>query len=69
MLNPNVDPFFRHVVRMEQQELLKQIEAKYQSQGIQPGLAQQIGHQAKTAAQWIKARTRPEPSEPCFDGS
>lgn len=67
MLNPNVDPFFRHVVRMEQQELLKQFEANYQ--GSQSGLAQQISHQVKTAAQWIKTHTQSEPSEPCFDGS
>jgi len=52
---------------MEQQELLKQFEANHQ--GSQPGLVQRIGHRVKTAAQWIKTHTQPEPSEPCFDGS
>jgi hypothetical protein len=72
MLNPNVDPFFRHVVRIEQQELLKKIEADgyyRQLQGDQPGLRQQISDQIKTAGQWIKFHKRTEPSEPCFDGS
>ena len=67
MFNPNADPFFRHVVRIHQQELLQEIESG-RVYG-QPELLQQIIDQIKVAQQWIKCHTRSAKAEPCFDGS
>ena len=72
MLNPNADPFFRHLVRSEHQELLKKIEADRlyrQLHGNQPGLWQQINHQVRAAGQWIKTHTQSTTAEPCLDKS
>ena len=72
MLNPNADPFFRHMVKMEHQELLKKMEADRlyrQSRGNQPGLWQRVNHQVKVAEQWVKSHTRSTTPEPCFDES
>jgi hypothetical protein len=72
MINPNADPFFRHVVRMEHQALLKKIEADWlyhQLRSNQPGLWQRINQQVKTAGQWIKSHTRPTKAEPYLDRS
>ena len=69
MLNPNADPFFRHVVRIQHQELLQKIEADRLYHHNQPGLLQRINHQFKTAGQWIKFHTRTNTAEPCFDES
>jgi len=67
MFNPNVDPFFQHVVRIHHQELLQEIE--FGRFYRQPELLQRIIDQIKAAQQWIKCHTGSAKAEPCFDGS
>jgi len=67
MFNPNVDPFFRHVVRIQQRELLPEVESgRFERQ---PELLQRVIDQVKAAQQWIKCHTRSAKAKPCFDGS
>jgi len=67
MLNPNIDPVFRHVVRIHHQELLQEIESGRFYR--QPELLQLIIDQIKVAQRWVKSHTRSAKAEPCFDGS
>ena len=69
MLNPNTDPFSRHVARIQHQELLKGIEADWLYHHNHSGLLHRIIHQVKAAGRWIKSHTRSTTTEPCFDGS
>ena len=65
MLNPNADPAFQHLVRINHQELLKEINTNRPCD--QSGLLQQISHQVRAAGQWIKSPVWPTVAEPCFD--
>ena len=65
MLNPNADPFFQHVVRIHNQELLPEIESGRFYR--QPELLQRMIDQIKVAQQWIKPPARAAKAEPCFD--